>query len=134
MKEIKHILVGDSIETKIKNTLLTVVGENFRQELLEFYDFYKIRGVLEGDHLKISIYFETEEGWRDVATINLETNEIEHHIDPKLLKIMLTRENNQIIQNSDKEIQRTTTIILSLIAFILGVVFAIVLVNIAKSF
>jgi hypothetical protein len=129
VKPIKHVIIGDSIDSIIKSTFLQLVGEKFFDELINFYDFYKIRGVLEGDILRISMYFEHKNRWEKIAEVNLETKEIKRILDEKILRVYLTNENRYIIENSDKEIQRVTTIILSLVAFILGVGIALVLIN-----
>jgi hypothetical protein len=75
------------------------------------------------------MYFEHKNRWEKIAEVNLETKEIKRILDEKILRVYLTNENRYIIENSDKEIQRVTTIILSLVAFILGVGIALVLIN-----
>ncbi len=129
VKPIKHVIIGEGIDSIIKNTFLQLVGEKFFDELLNFYDFYKIRGILEGDILKISMFFEYKNKWENIAEVNLETKEIKRLLDEKILKVYLTKENRYIIENSDKEIQRVTTIILSLTAFILGVGIALLIIK-----
>ncbi len=130
MKYLKHVVFGEGLDNEIKKVFLTIVGEDFREEFLDFYDFYKIRGVLEDDILKISMFFEFEKKWYNIAKVNLSTHNIIEHIDNNLLRSLLLKENRFLIENYDKELQRVTNIILSILAFIMGLGLTYILVKI----
>ena len=129
MKYLKHVLLGESLDEEIKRTFIKILGEDFKEDFLDFYDFYKIRGILEDDILKITMFFEFENRWYDIAKVNLATHGIIEHIDANLLRSLLLKENRYLIENYDRELQRVSNIILSLIAFILGVGIALALLK-----
>ncbi len=129
MKYLKHVLLGESLDEEIKKTFIKILGEDFKEDFLDFYDFYKIRGILEDDILKITMFFEFENRWYDIAKVNLATHSIIEHIDANLLRSLLLKENRFLIENYDRELQRVSNIILSLIAFILGVGIALALLK-----
>ncbi|NPA51842.1 MAG: hypothetical protein GXO22_03005 [Aquificae bacterium] len=130
MKYLKHVLLGDGLDKEIQKTFISILGEDLEKDFLDFYDFYKIRGVLEGDILKISMYFESEDSWYDIAKVNLLDKKIISQIDKNLLRNLLLKENRFLIENYDKELQRSSNIILSIIAFITGVAVSILLIKI----
>ncbi len=129
MKYLKHVLLGDGLDKEIKRVFISILGDDFKKDFLDFYDFYKIRGVLEDDILKISMFFESENQWYDIAKVNLINKKIISQIDRNLLRSLLLKENRFLIENYDKELQRVTNIILSIIAFITGIAVSIILIK-----
>ncbi len=129
MKYLKHVLLGEGLDNEIKKVFIYILGEDFKSEFLDFYDFYKIRGILEDDILKVSMFFEFENKWREIAKVNLNTHSILEHIDRNFLRELILKENRYLIENYDKELQRVTNIILSIIAFITGIGIALALLK-----
>ncbi len=129
MRYLKHVLLGEGLDNEIKKVFISILGEDFKSEFLDFYDFYKIRGILEDDILKVSMFFEFENKWREIAKVNLNTHSILEHIDRNFLRELILKENRYLIENYDKELQRVTNIILSIIAFITGIGIALALLK-----
>lgn len=130
MKYLKHVLFGKNLDEEIKNVFIFLIGDDLKRDFLDFYDFYKIRGILEDDILKISMYFESENRWYEIAKVNLINKNIISHIDRNVLRGLLLKENRFLLENYDRELQRTTNIILSIIAFITGIALALILIKI----
>ena len=124
MRVLKDISEALSIDERIEN-LFSFLTEKEFNDIKDFYYFYKIRGSIEKGILSVKMYFEHEEKWYNIAKIDLENEKILEHIDKDLFKKLLSKENRFIVEKADKELQRTSNIILSLIALILGVIFAL---------
>ncbi|EDP73662.1 hypothetical protein [Hydrogenivirga sp. 128-5-R1-1] len=131
MRILKDINEALSADKRIEQFFDFLTDGKFEDIKDNFY-FYKIRGSIEKGILTVEMYFEHKEKWYKLGKIDLENNKVLQHIDKKIFKSLLYYEDKYIMENYHKEIQRTTNIILSLIALILGVMFALLVIQFFK--
>ncbi len=129
MRVLKDINEALSVDKRIEQFFDFLTDGKFEDIKDNFY-FYKIRGSIEKGILTVEMYFEHKEKWYKLGKIDLENDKVLEHIDKKVFKSLLYDEDRYLINNYHKEIQRTTNIILSLIALILGVMFALLVTQI----
>ncbi|RMA97575.1 hypothetical protein [Hydrogenothermus marinus] len=126
MGVLKDIETALSVDEKVQK-IFSYLAEKDIKEINEFFYFYKIRGSIEKGVLEIKMYFQFENKWRDIAKVDLEKDEFIEHIDKKLFKTLLYKENRYIIEYADRELKRISNVILSLIALILGILVALII-------
>lgn len=131
MRILKDINEALSADKRIEQFFDFLTDGKFEDIKDNFY-FYKIRGSIEKGILTVEMYFEHKEKWYKLGKIDLENNKVLQHIDKKIFKSLLYYEDKYLMENYHKEIQRTTNIILSLIALILGVMFALLVIQFFK--
>ncbi len=131
MRILKDINEALSADKRIEQFFDFLTDGKFEDIKDNFY-FYKIRGSIEKGILTVEMYFEHKEKWYKLGKIDLENNKVLQHIDKKIFKSLLYYEDKYLMENYHKEIQRTTNIILSLIALILGVMFSLFVIQIFK--
>ncbi len=134
MGAIKHIVSVDSFDEKILEVFKEVVGIDNRYLIEDFTDFYKLKAELEGDILHVFMFFTHLKKWLKIAEHNLETGSTQKIIPDQELKSLLVKENEELLRYARKEIDRTITIILSLLALISGSITAYVVFQLLKDF
>ncbi len=128
LRDLNGALTADK---KVEKLLQFLTDNKFKDLKKNFY-FYKIRGEVENGKLKVEMYFHHREKWYFIGEIDLNNNKITKHIDKQLFKILLDDENNFLIEKYHREMHRSMSIILSLLALILGILTTFILINLIK--
>ncbi|WP_457642490.1 hypothetical protein [Persephonella sp.] len=127
----RSILFGKPFDETVYEILHEMLGEERYKEFEDFLSFYKIEGTLKDDNkLVISIYFKHDRKWHNIAVVDLNTKRTDKLMTDRELYSKLNDENLFILQNLENEIKRTSTIILSIIAFLIGASIGIVILQI----
>lgn len=128
MDFIKNI-IGENLEEKSFKLYIEILGEENFKEISEFFSFYKLMVKLEDSYLRLFQFFHKERKWEEILSFNLKTKKIEKHINKNLLLEKLQRENDYILELTEKEIKRTINIIIALLSLIIGAIVALIIIN-----
>ncbi len=120
MGAIKHILKIDNFDEKIVDIFKEIVGIENKDLIKDFLDFYQLRAELTGDILHIYMFFSDKKSFLKIAEHNLETGETKAIFPKEKLLNMIVKENENLLKEAEKEINRSAYIILSIIALITG--------------
>ncbi len=120
MSTIKHLIKVNSFEEKIYEVFKDIIGIENKELIKDFLEFYQLRAELIGDVLHISMFFTHKNAFLKIAEHNLETGETKTVIPKDKLIQMIVRENENLIKEVEKNINRSVSIILSIIALITG--------------
>jgi hypothetical protein len=120
MSAIKHLLKIDNFDKKIEDVFRKVVGEENGDIIKEFLDFYQLKAELTGDILHIYMYFSHKKSFLKIAEHNLETEETKTVYPREKLLNMIIKENETLLKEAEKHINRSAYIILSILALATG--------------
>jgi len=131
MSSLKDAVKEASFNETVYETFRQLLGEDRYNELKDFIEFYTIEcKVDEGNRLRISIFFSHERKWYDVAFVDLNDGSIKKLLTDREFVSKINNENLYILSNLENEIKRTSTIILSIIAFLIGASIGIIILQI----
>ncbi|ACO03540.1 MAG TPA: hypothetical protein DEP48_03565 [Persephonella sp.] len=131
MYSVRSIVKGGSFNDTVFETFREMLGDEKYNELKDFLDFYRIEcRVDEKNRLVISIYFSYEKKWYDVAMVDLNDGSIKKFLTDREFISKINNENLYILSNLESEIKRTSTVILSIIAFLIGASIGIIILQI----
>ncbi|MBK3331990.1 hypothetical protein GWK41_02775 [Persephonella atlantica] len=132
MGTLKNLLRENDLDSRVFQIIKEIVGSEEFCKLKEFLYFYKISATIEGDYLIIKQFFHAENKWLEIARFNFRLNKVEEHIGKSKLLKYLKEENRYINESVEKEIKRTSSIILALLSLVLGVLTALLVLNLIK--
>ncbi len=133
MGAVKHLLKIDNFDEKILEVFKDIVGAENKEVIKGFVDFYKLKAELKGDILHIFMFFSEKNAFLKIAEHNLETGETKTVFPREKFLQMLLKENEHLLEEAQREINRSAYIILSIIALILGGVAGYILFKILEN-
>ncbi|WP_457622441.1 hypothetical protein [Persephonella sp.] len=131
MSSTQNIIKGRSFNDTVFDVFRDILGEERYNELKDFLEFYRIEcRIEEKNQLVISMYFSDEGKWYDIAVVDLDDGSVRKFLTDRELISKINNENLHILSNLEKEIRRTSTVILSIIAFLIGASIGIIILQI----
>ncbi len=134
MGSLKHLIKIDSFDEKIYEVFKDIIGVENEEIIKDFLEFYQLKAELIGDILHISMFFTYKKAFLKVAEHNLETGETKTVIPKDKLLLMIIKENENLLKEAERNINRSAYIILSIIALISGGLFGYILFKIVDNF
>ncbi len=120
MGVLKHLIKIENFDEKIYKVLKDLIGIENKELIKDFLEFYQLRAELTGDILHVFMFFTHKNAFLKIAEYNLETGETKAVIPKDKLIQMIVIENENLIKEAEKNINRSVSIILSIIALITG--------------
>ncbi|WP_456403164.1 hypothetical protein [Persephonella sp.] len=119
------------LDDTVFKVLRDILGSEKFEEFKDFLEFYKINYEVDRDNnLTISIYFSSDGRWVNVAKCDTETGRIEKLVTSRDLISKINNENLIILTKLENDIKRKSTIILSIISFLIGGSIGIIILQI----